>query len=213
MVETGFKAATRDLKQIMKWWTEWPDAQIGVPTGQVNRLVVLDIDGEEGAAWLSTKLVPETRIVESSPCHRQYWFQLPKERVVKCSVEKLAPEVDVRAEGGYIIAPPSIHHETGKPYRFLNKLPLAVAPDWLVTPPPKLIRREIETPGVVHEGAGRHREILRIAGWLRRQGFSEQTILASLEPINLARCSPPLEMRELRRLTKYIGTKPPGEWQ
>jgi hypothetical protein len=209
----GFKGATRNLKQIMEWWTEWPDAQIGVPTGSVNRLVVLDIDGEEGAAWLSTKLLPETRIVETRPGRRQYWFQLPEGRVVKSSQGQLAPEVDVRGEGGYVIAPPSIHHLSHKPYRFANELPLAIAPDWLLAPPPrKPIPHETET-GIISEGAGRHREILRIAGWLRRQGLSEETILEVLRPINGARCSPPLEMRELRRLTRYIGTKPPGEGQ
>jgi hypothetical protein len=209
----GFKGATRDLKQIRDWWTKWPDAQIGVPTGQMNRLVVVDIDGEQGAAWLKTKLFPATRVVESRPGRRQYWFQLPEGRVVKCSVEQLAPQVDVRGEGGYVIAPPSIHHLTHKPYRFVNQLPLAIAPDWLFAPLPKPIRSETETPGIVSEGQGRHQEILRIAGWLRRQGFGEETILAALQPINAARCSPPLEPRELRRLTKYIGTKPPGEGQ
>jgi hypothetical protein len=207
----GFQGATRDLKQIKEWWTKWPEAQIGVPTGQTNHLVVVDIDGEQGAAWLRTKLFPETRMVETSPGHRQYWFTLPEGRVVKSSVKQLAPEVDVRGEGAYIIAPPSIHHKTGKRYRFLNELPFAIAPDWLFAPLPKPIRSETETPGIVSEGQGRHREILSIAGWLRHRGLSEKTILAALEPINNAMCCPPLEQRELLRIAKYIGGKEPGE--
>jgi len=61
LVEGGYKAATRDHGQILRWWSEFPDAQIGVPTGHVNRLIVLDIDGEAGARWLSEKVFFSSR--------------------------------------------------------------------------------------------------------------------------------------------------------
>jgi hypothetical protein len=62
----GFKNASLDASQLLKWWTENPNAQIGLPTGRVNHLFVLDVDGPQGEATVSKMHLPETFTVESS---------------------------------------------------------------------------------------------------------------------------------------------------
>jgi hypothetical protein len=212
LTKNGFKDASSEPKQVLELFKNHKNAQIGVPTGRVNNLVVLDVDGPEGEAWLRGKSLPDTRKVETSLGRYQYWFKLPEGRTAKSSAGVLAPQVDVRGEGGYVIAPPSIHHESGKPYRFVNQLPGAIAPDWLLEPANGHKPQPVPaTPGMILQGQGRHREILKIAGALRRQGLTQDAILHALTAINTERCSPPLEPKELERLSRYIGTKPSGE--
>ena len=51
-VTGGFKVATTDARQIVAWWSKWPDANVGIATGAVSGLVVVDIDGINGLAFL-----------------------------------------------------------------------------------------------------------------------------------------------------------------
>ena len=53
LTKHGFKDATRDEAQIRSWWTKWPDANIGLPTGEVNEIIVVDPDGERGEKRLA----------------------------------------------------------------------------------------------------------------------------------------------------------------
>jgi len=213
LTEHGCLDASKDLKQITEWWKKWPDAQIGIATGPVSNLVVLDVDGPQGFAWLSGRLLPETREVETQPGNKHFWFKLPAGRTVKNSAGDFAPEVDVRGAGGYVIAPPSIHHETLKPYRFLNKVALAEAPAWLLEPPPKPTNgngHSGEIGLVIHEGEGRHVEALRLAGGLRARGANAQAILVALQIFSQQYCRPPLEQAWMEKQAKYIETKPTG---
>src|SRR5215472_6315945 len=129
----GFKHATKEEKQLREWWSRWPDAQIGVPCGAVNHLLVVDIDGPQGQEWVRKQNWPQTFTVETSPGHWQYWFRQPPGITTKCSARAIADEVDVRGDGGYVIAPPSIHHETKQAYAPLSwDTPRADAPHSLV---------------------------------------------------------------------------------
>src|SRR5215467_13869811 len=71
----GFKSATLDAATIIKWWTEFPDAQIGIPCGPLNHLVVLDADSEAAISWIESKGIPPTCTVVTSPGRLQYWFR------------------------------------------------------------------------------------------------------------------------------------------
>jgi hypothetical protein len=113
----GFKDATEDEEQIQKWWTENPDANVAIATGAVSGIDALDED-EEGAIeepWASsTPLVNRSR-----PGRRQLIF---RHTVGVKSETSVLPGVDVRGDGGYIVAPPSLHPETGEPYRWEGDL-------------------------------------------------------------------------------------------
>jgi hypothetical protein len=211
----GFKNATLDAKQIADWWTEHPDAQIGIPTGRVNNLVVLDIDGPEGMLWVEDKLLPQTREVETSPGRRQFWFRLLDGKTAKCSAGVRAPQVDVRGEGGYVIAPPSTHHESGKPYRFLNpQIKPAEAPEWLLEPPRRPANsngahgaERIPFSSASSNGAGtkipegqRDNYLTSKAGTLFNAGLHGEALFRALWEINQSTCNPPKSDQDVRRI-------------
>jgi putative DNA primase/helicase len=118
-IKGGFKAATTDARQIEAWWRKWPDANIGIATGAVSGLIVIDIDGADGLAMLQSLVaqhgvLPRTAIVKTARGWHLY-FSLPTPcPPIPCSTGK---GLDVRADGGYVIAPPS-RHASGHIYQW-----------------------------------------------------------------------------------------------
>jgi putative DNA primase/helicase len=208
LIPTGFKAASSDEKKIREWWGEWPGAQIALPTGRVNGLFVLDVDGPAGAALAATWNLPETFAVETQPGHQQLWFRQPDGVETKCSAGVLGEQLDTRGDGGYVIAPPSIHHETGLPYRIVKNLPRADPPSFLLEPK-KNGAQPSNGIDAIPKGK-RHQTMLSIAGAMRARNLSGAMVLAQLELVNLRQCKPPLEDSELQKLADYVGTKLPG---
>ena len=131
----GHLDATVDPEQIRKWWTRWPSANIGIPTGERSGLLVLDIDPDKGGdASLATLVsehgpLPTTTTVKTGSGGRHIYLRYPTGSGISNSAGKLGPGLDVRGEGGYVIAPPS--YTTG-PYTTLHKAPLAVPQEWLL---------------------------------------------------------------------------------
>jgi hypothetical protein len=132
----GFKDATTDKAALVRAWTRDPAANVGIATGSLSGIVVLDVDPRnEGDASLAELerlhgSLPETVSVETGGGGRHLYFSAP-EGAAPSGV--LAEGLDIKAEGGYVIAPPSVHPD-GKPYRWVNapsKTKLAPCPDWL----------------------------------------------------------------------------------
>ena len=115
----GFHDATTDPDQVLDWWTERPDRNVGIATGAVSGLVVLDVD--PGGLDTLYALVaehgplPRTLAVQTPRGGFHGYFAHPGGRV-PCSAGKLGPNLDVRGDGGYVIAPPST--VDGTPYRW-----------------------------------------------------------------------------------------------
>lgn len=110
----GFKDASTDPERIREWWTTTPDANIGIATGTASNLVVLDLDSRAAVASFV-----EAYGDPSTPCSTtgrgaHLLFAHPGGRV-RSRAGALGPEIDVRGDGGYIVAPPSIH-PSGKAY-------------------------------------------------------------------------------------------------
>jgi hypothetical protein len=114
-------AATTDHKQIEQWWRRWPSAMIGIPTGSVSGLTVLDVDRKgsvDGFATLQEHgwTIPEDAIEVQTPSGgSHFYFRYTDERN---SASALGPGLDIRGEGGYVIAPPSRPVLDGDDYRF-----------------------------------------------------------------------------------------------
>lgn len=142
ITHNGLKAATNDLKVIQKWWgKQFPGAGIGVRTGNESGIFVLDVDihNVDGKETLESLVAqnraakPETvqSITGSGGAHYLFAYQDGIGNKVN-----FAPGLDIRGDGGYIIAPPSIH-QTGRRYEWeLSSRPLDVAvsdaPQWLI---------------------------------------------------------------------------------
>jgi Virulence-associated protein E-like domain/Bifunctional DNA primase/polymerase, N-terminal/Primase C terminal 2 (PriCT-2) len=126
----GFKEATNDPEQIRKWFTRWPDANIGIATG--SGLVVIDIDGAAGAAEFKALVAahgppPATLIAQTGNGAHAFYLARADSPEIRSSARG---SVHVRGEGGYVVAAPS-RHASGRTYRWVRKNPLAILPDWL----------------------------------------------------------------------------------
>lgn len=101
--------------EIERWWSRWPEANVAIICGEVSGIFCVDADGPAGIQWMNTHL-PKTGVysVTSKGVHAVY--KIAAEQVVRNAV-RLAPEVDIRGNGGYFVAPPS-RHASGHTYRW-----------------------------------------------------------------------------------------------
>ena len=89
--------------EVTSWWERFPSANIALVTGRISGVVVIDVDGETVEQFVPTPMV------SSSPGHCHYYYAHPG-GVVPCSALVVAPNVDVRGDGGVVILPPSLHY-------------------------------------------------------------------------------------------------------
>jgi len=136
-----FQSERADAGQIESWWHTGPEPNIAVVTGKISDIIVLDIDGEAGFASLAERglELPET-VRARTGRGRHYYFKHPG-FVVPNSTAGFGgmelPQVDLRGDGGVVIAPPSVHPDGGR-YTWevapWEREP-AEAPDWLFESP------------------------------------------------------------------------------
>ena len=132
----GLNDATKDEEQVARWWATWPDANVGIATGAVSGVVVLDVDpkngGDDGLVGLREEYgnLPATRTVVTGGGGAHFYFRHPGEEI-RNSAGRLGPGLDVRGDGGYVVAPPSVH-VSGSSYEWADSTPVAAPPDWLV---------------------------------------------------------------------------------
>lgn len=140
----GFKDATDNEQEIRHWWTQTPNANIGIATGSRSFCFVLDVDTRDGgdASLLALEAkhgpLPETVIAMTGGGGRHCFFRHPGGRV-KNSVSGIGSGLDVRGDGGYVVGASSIH-ETGALYEWTegrspfepDNMLLAKAPQWLL---------------------------------------------------------------------------------
>jgi hypothetical protein len=191
----GVKDATRDHALAASWWPPRTNLGVAIATGRPASTWVLDVDGLEGAASLQElerERGPLPATVEARTSRgRHIYFRLPADAPdVRNSAGVVAPGVDVRGSGGYVVAPPS-PHPSGDRYRWApgrdpDTLAIASAPAWLLellNPPaaPPAPSRPVLVPVSAPAGAGERyvvaaieRECLDVAG--AREGTRNATL-------------------------------------
>ncbi|GEM_PF-1590723 len=122
--------ATFDVETIRAWWTQWPDANVGVATGERSGIIVFDFDGKDGELSLKELVERDSSILETR-VHRSgsggtHLFFRSLGTQVRNAVRRI-PGMDVRADGGMIILPPS-NHVSGKCYSVVSALSIAALP-------------------------------------------------------------------------------------
>jgi hypothetical protein len=119
LTENGFHDATTDQAQIRQWWADTPAANIGFPPGRAG-LIVFDWDSREGqakAVELGLYAVP-TLVVRTARGEHIY-TQHPGWRIGN---RKVAGVLDVRADAGYVLLPPSVHPSGATYHRVLGSI-------------------------------------------------------------------------------------------
>lgn len=223
----GFKDATTDPHQIRTWWRQWRHANVGIATGEVSGFVVLDIDtakgGDTSLAALKTACgaLPTTLESATGGGGRHLLFQWPGVPVPNRvgTADTLGEGLDVRGDGGYIVAPPSVHPRGGA-YQWCDAawvaklVPPAPLPGVWVT----LLTRTPEKPTDAPEGGqevyiregNRNDTLFRFGASMRHYGASEPDILQALRALNHQRCTPPLPSKELRTIARSACGYPPA---
>lgn len=117
--------------EVRDWWQRWPDANLGIVTGAVSGLLVLDVDGLQGEESLRGRHLPPTPTSRTGR-GTHYLFRHPGGTVANRA--GLLPGIDIRGDGGYIVAPPSVH-PSGRLYEWAIRPedePLTDPPSWLL---------------------------------------------------------------------------------
>jgi hypothetical protein len=136
----GRTGATTDAAQVRRWWSTWPEANIGIATGRESGIIVKDRDDLE--AVLPGE-IPRTITARTGGGGLHHVYAYPPDGVAHISsTNVLAQGVDSRADGGYIVAPPSMH-ASGARYEWLpgqapGECQCASPPEWWL----RAIRRD-----------------------------------------------------------------------
>jgi hypothetical protein len=216
---TEFQNRRPSASELEGWLTRWPDLNLGIVTGAAAGLVVLDIDpkndGENSLAQLEARngAVPPTIEAVTGGGGRHLYFRHPGGTVH--NLVGLAAGIDLRGDGGYIVAPPSIH-PSGRAYEWRpghapGEMPLGFMPEWLL----RLVNEKETRSGhplahwrdLVREGVEtgqRNNTIASFAGHLLWHGVDPLVALELLLCWNRVRCQPPLSDDEVARTVESI---------
>lgn len=209
----GVHEATTNFDQIQKWWSKYPSANIGIACGKVSGgLLVVDIDrkpnGVDGLDSLNewereNGELPETvrSITGSGGSHIFYRINGESKNRVN-----ILDGVDIRSDGGYIVAPPSIHNN-GHPYEWEydpEEYPIADADETVL----KLLEtgktRQLDKfvmPGKVGSGK-RNDTIFKLACSLQARGLDDEVIVTTCMGTNTKQCDPPLSDDEVIKIVE-----------
>jgi hypothetical protein len=201
------------------WLRQWPGAGIAVVTGRISGLVVLDVDAGHGGDESLEKLerehgaLPTTVECRTGGGGRHLYYAHPG-GLIRNKVG-LAPGIDIRADGGYVVAPPSLHASGSRYVWVEGRAPectgIAPPPDWV-------LRQAIEEPPrhghpiahwrrLVCEGVSageRNNTIASLTGHLLRHGVDAAVVMELLLCWNRTRCRPPLADEEVAAVVTSI---------
>lgn len=218
----GVLDATTDAAAIRQWWQRWPQANIGIATGAKSGMVVVDVDsykgGDEALATLLENYTPLPNTVQQLTGGGGYHllFTHPGVAIRNSVSDTLGYGLDVRGDGGYIIAAPS-RHVSGRLYAWeLSHDPddtaISSMPQWLISllqAPPKREPSVRYDTTPLYKGE-RNTTLFRLGASLRARGLEEDEIDAALQVANTKRCQPPLSQKEVRKIAKSDASYPIG---
>ena len=211
-IESGFKEATTDPEQIELWWDEKPFANIGIATGEMSggiAVIDLDIKPEKGVdgdlslkEWESKHgAFPDTVCATTGSGGRHLYYKVDKPFP---SARGIIDGVDVRCNGGYVVAPGSVH-ENGNSYEWdisPDEMEITTANSSVYSLLEKISSdvnaTTFKSPERISAGA-RTDTMFKLACSLQAKGLSDAAIRAGVMTENAKKCEPPLTEKELER--------------
>lgn len=212
----GFEEATTDSVQLEAWAADYPEANFAIATGKAG-LLVLDVDPRHGGDESLHELerehgeLPRAPRVKTGGGGEHIYFLNPNG--IGCSAGRLGPGLDVKAVGGYVLAPGSLH-PSGRRYEVdvgFEEASLREPPKWLIAGLREPAARQRSDGGSESIPEGRRDStMLSLAGSMRRVGMTATEIGAALIVVNRERCEPPVDERKVIELAKRAGGYPAG---
>lgn len=216
-ISGGLNSATTDFDEVQRFLKS--GSNLAVRTGDVSGLVVVDVDkksgGFESLADLQNRYgeLPATITARTGGGGLHFYFKHPGGGTIKNSAGKVAPGIDVRGDGGYVLVDPSMHL-SGRRYEWLeghgpSEIEPAVPPEWLLKRIQGAVSVHEKGSGLAHgatvEEGSRNDHLACVAGKLRRSGLEESEIEPALQEYNRNRCDPPLDPEEVEAIARSIG--------
>ncbi len=215
----GFQDATTDPEEIRRWWEQWPDANIGLATGEPSGVWVLDIDPRNGGDETLDAEFPglEAAVESLTGGGGRHLFWSDPWGVPSSGSRGVLPGVDVKSDGGYVVLPPS-NHKSGGRYEWEvehhpeDQEPGEAPPELLarVRTKPKTMKAA-ETVGKIIEAGGRNNALTSLAGSMRRRGMTPNAIRDALRTTNREQCRPPLPSEEVEGIARSVGSYEPEQ--
>jgi len=220
--KNGLKDATCDPSTIDTWWSWWPQANVGVLTGEKSGIIVLDVDPRHGGDGTLGELqkrygrLPETLVSKTGGGGQHYYFRYPGYHV-RTRQSAVGPGLDLKGDGGYIVAPPSLHR-SGERYLwagdgFSQGAEVADPPAWLLQciegSQDAAQSSNCSESGKIAEGT-RNNTLASLAGSMRRKGMTLEAIESALLAESRIRCTPPLPDAEVRGIAASVASYPTG---
>lgn len=224
LTRNGCKDATTDAAQIKAWWQKYPNANIGLATGSVSQnvfVIDLDIDEDRGIDGYHSLEdwqrehgdFPETwTAITGRGGYHLYYRGNGKIK----NRAGIIDGVDIRGNGGYVVAPPSIH-KNGNRYEWEyspDEFEIAKADnnvEYFLNHGDQKQGTAFTMPNIVAAGQ-RNQMLFRFACMMQAKGASDQSVFAATMAENESSCSPPLTEREVKVIvssaTKYDKGKP-----
>lgn len=212
------RRATSD--EIQRWFKANKLINIGVALGPVSGMVGIDVDDEDGEdllRQLSGDDLPRTWEYTTGKGRRLLYGLSNGATVANHAYRRPGTEIEIlrlMSAGGQVVLPPSVH-PNGSVYRWTNSpddIPIAPAPQWLLTPIQGPARTLPPTDGELITEGGRNNYLTSVAGAMRKRGVDEAPILAALKAINETRCDPPLAEMEIESIARSICRYAPDEF-
>lgn len=225
-IAEGFKRATTDVEQIAAWWDYRPNCNIGIATGGVSGgLVVIDCDydaasGEDGMQTVRSYETSEGEFPEgacvSTPRGGEHLYFISDEPF-DCSTNA-DKGVDIRADGGYVVAPPSVHPNGGV-YEWdmhiddygipkANKTVLA----FIRKLQGERKSESFKLPEEIKRGE-RNDILFKLACSMQAKGEDDDVIYAYCVAVNTTRCKPPMADNEVNTVVSQALKYQKGEGQ
>lgn len=214
---THLQSSRPSEHDLAEWFQRWPDANIGIVTGETSNLVVLDVDPKHGGDETLMRLerrhrpLPITMKAITGGGGSHFYFTHPGFLIRNRA--GLAQGIDLRADGGYIVAPPSVH-PNGRCYEWApgcgpEEVDPAPFPRWLAAPlhGVRVGRSISEWRKLVREGVAegqRNSTIASLTGHLLWHNVDPSIALELMLAWNRARCQPPLDDEEVANVVASI---------
>jgi hypothetical protein len=219
----GFKNATANNEQVANLWRRKPEASIGIPTGSPSGFIVLDVDTDKGGDASLTVLderiggLPPTMTARSGSGGIHLYYKVPEGVEIRNSAGRLGVGLDIRGEGGYIIAAPS-PHPSGGTYQWTSFEEPAPFPQALIeilnSPQHKPIEtdyapRRTALGGTVIPDGERNERLFKIgcALWGKGEARDFTDLHHQLLDVNARRCVPALDDAEVAKLVANIAAR------
>lgn len=203
---TEFQDRRATEEELIKWWDQWPDANVGFITGAISNVVVIDADTPERVKWLRENYITGVFQATGRDSGGLHGFYKPNGQPVK-TIAGVLPGVDIKGDGGFSVLAPSVH-KTGRLYTLeytpgfdgwddLAEFPYDIFPAEKQSDFKPAVTREVVAQGE------RNNTLTRLAGRYCKMRLDYDEVLLLCNTVN-ATYSPPLPSGDVEKICKSI---------